>query len=843
MGNKLFIGLIYNTSLLLVLVAVYSGIRFEIKFKSTLHSRLKEFLIGVLVGFIGIAVMANPWTLEPGIILDARSILLGATGLFFGVIPTALAVLITGAFRLFLDGTGALSGLCVILTSSGLGLLWQHYRPGLNQKGGWFELYLFGISVHILMLACFFLLPLPLALEALRRLSLPVLAIYPAGTALLGILLIHQRDSGRRETELWESEQLFRKIFENHSAVKFILDPDTGTIVDANEAAARFYGWSREQLKRMKVQDINTLAPEAAGVKLKQAADGSQSHFESRHRRADGSVRDVEVFSGNICGKGKNLIHSIVHDITERKLAETALAENGAKYRALFDQARDSILLLEMPSEGIPIIGDANAAALILHGYSREELIGKPISFLDAETSESLTKEWVSRIRGSTGALFEARHRRKDGSLIDVEASVREIPIGEKRVLLDISRDITGRKAAEQEREKLQGQLLQSQKIEVVGRLAGGVAHDFNNILTVIKFYGGLIRNGFTREDPRRADAQEILNASDRAASLTRQLLIFSRRQVTAPKVLDLNKLLGDMVKMLCRLIGEDVRLETKLSGAPCLVLADPSQVEQVVMNLAVNARDAMPKGGTITFETGIVSPDGEFSAAHPALPRGPLVCLTARDTGSGMTAEVRSHAFEPFFTTKPAGSGTGLGLATILGIVKQSGGGIELETGPGKGTSFYIYLPLAAAAGPAVEKVSDRNAPLRGRETVLLAEDDQTMRRMIERLLRSSGYTVITAADGPGALEALERGGKPVDLLLTDVVMPGMSGRELAREVARRKLSPRTLYMSGYTDETIAKHGVLDTGLAFIYKPFTVEELSLKLREVLEGPADRARA
>jgi CheY-like chemotaxis protein len=378
--------------------------------------------------------------------------------------------------------------------------------------------------------------------------------------------------------------------------------------------------------------------------------------------------------------------------------------------------------------------------------------------------------------------------------------------------------------------------------MEAVGRLAGGVAHDFNNILTAIKYYAGVIRDGFADDAPSRTDAIEILTASDRAAALTRQLLTFSRRQVIMPKVVDLNPIIADMIKMLKSVIGEDIILETGLSGTPCLVLADSGQLEQVVMNLAVNARDAMPKGGTLTLATEIVAGDAKSVAARRELPPGQLVRFTARDTGHGMTDEVKSHAFEPFFTTKPAGRGTGLGLATILGIVKQSGGEIELESEPGKGTAFFIYLPLAEGDGRTAAKPPEKQTSLRGRETVLLVEDDRMLRRLGERLLAENGYTVISAANGTDALQALEQYGRPVDLLITDVVMPGMNGRELALEIARRGLAGRTLYMSGYTDEAISKHGVLEPGLAFIYKPFTADGLAAKLREVLEGPADQAR-
>ena len=401
------------------------------------------------------------------------------------------------------------------------------------------------------------------------------------------------------------------------------------------------------------------------------------------------------------------------------------------------------------------------------------------------------------------------------------------------------------RHSAAREKIQLEENFRQSQKMESVGRLAGGVAHDFNNLLTAITCYAGFLLKDMVKGDSRREDVKEILAASDRAAGLTRQLLAFSRKQILSPKIVDLNSSVGGMVKLLKRLIGDDIRLETRLAARSCQIKVDIGQIDQLIVNLAVNARDAMPKGGTLVLETVLVTPCEAFFLKHPEMQRGPLVCLSIRDTGSGITDEVKEHLFEPFFTTKEKGKGTGLGLATVFGIVKQSGGDIEVESEPDEGTVFKIYFPYIEAVIPDKDpdKDKDLNGVITGSETILLVEDEDNLRRLGERLLRMSGYTVIVATGGKEALEAVERHGKPVDLLLTDVVMPGISGRELALELARRKLAHRTLYMSGYTDDAIVRHGVLEPGIAFIYKPFTVESLSLKLREVLDGPADQAKA
>jgi len=388
--------------------------------------------------------------------------------------------------------------------------------------------------------------------------------------------------------------------------------------------------------------------------------------------------------------------------------------------------------------------------------------------------------------------------------------------------------------------------LSQAQKMQAVGLLAGGVAHDFNNILTAIKCYAGLIEKELSPGDPKFSDTQEILNSVERAIGLTQQLLAFSRRQILAPRVVEVNKVLCGMADMIRRIIGENIVLETRLSSVPCLTRVDPGQLEQVMMNLAVNARDAMPGGGTITFESEVIYPPEEFFSTHSDLPYGPVVCIKVRDTGSGMSEEVKNRLFEPFFTTKQQGKGTGLGLSMVFGIVKQSGGEIGVESEPGKGSVFTVYLPLEASQLPdktkAADTRGDKERPGVRHETVLFVEDEESLRRLGSRMLSAGGYTAILAASGKEALKLMEERGKPVDLLVTDVVMPGMSGRELARELAKRKLVGRVLYMSGYTDDYIVKHGVLESGIAFIYKPFTVEAMLLKLREVLDGPQGQAK-
>jgi len=426
---------------------------------------------------------------------------------------------------------------------------------------------------------------------------------------------------------------------------------------------------------------------------------------------------------------------------------------------------------------------------------------------------------------------FEYRFRHKDGSYhwIHDEARLTRDAGGRPVEVFGSWVDITERKGLEM-------QLLQAQKMEAVGQLAGGVAHDFNNVLTAIAGYAELLREDLPGEDARRGDLEEILRATDRAAALTRQLLAFSRRQVLAPRVLDLNTVVASVDNMLGRLIGADVELRTALAPELGAVRADPGQLEQVIMNLVVNARDAMPRGGKLTIETANAELDESYALEHPAVVAGPYVMLAVSDSGVGMDAATQARIFEPFFTTKEKGKGTGLGLATVYGIVKQSGGNIWLYSEPGRGTTFKIYLPRVDQPLELPTPTPAARETPRGTETVLLVEDDDAVRALARKMLAAHGYTVLAAPSGADALELAASHAGPIHLLVTDVVLPGISGRELAIRFQSVRPGLKVLYTSGYTDDAVVHHGVLDAGIAFLQKPFTSGALARKVRETLDS-------
>jgi two-component system cell cycle sensor histidine kinase/response regulator CckA len=501
--------------------------------------------------------------------------------------------------------------------------------------------------------------------------------------------------------------------------------------------------------------------------------------------------------------------------------AKDLLKEKDKKFRLLFEDHPQPMWVVD-PETGRFL--QTNAAARKLYGYSTEE-------FGDIRLSDLAAPEPTPDDNSATASapgLTVWRHRMRNGRTIDIEAAIHDIQYGGKPAQLAVLLDITGRR-------HLEDQLRQAQKMEAVGMLAGGVAHDFNNLLTIITGYSQLILNTLTPNDANRHSVEQIMKAGERAAALTKQLLAFSRRQVLQPKVLDLNKLVSSLAAMLQRLIGEDVDLRLVLPADLGRVSADPGQVEQVLMNLVVNARDAMPKGGVLTIETGNIQLDSNYAGRHVNVKPGPYILLAVSDNGAGMDEATQARLFEPFFTTKSSGKGTGLGLSTVFGIVKQSGGSVEVYTEQGRGTSVKVYLPRIDQP-VSVDPESSRKKPKRGSETILLVEDDEMVRTLVRETLQREGYKIL---DAPGPLEArriAEQFRPPIQLMITDVVMPKVSGRELAEQLSRKRPDMKVLYMSGYTDNAVLNSGILEKEVAFLQKPFTPGALTEKVREVLEA-------
>jgi two-component system, cell cycle sensor histidine kinase and response regulator CckA len=599
-----------------------------------------------------------------------------------------------------------------------------------------------------------------------------------------------------------------------------------GRILEANRAFLESVKYTQDDLEQGLVRWDRLTPPEyrwaAERIVRELSTSGFTTPVELEYICKNGDRMPVLTALASLDAEAGQAI-GFALDLTERKRAE---AEN-ARLATAIEQSGEAVMMTD-PQGMIEYI---NPAFTRITGYKREEVMGKNPRILKSgkQDPEFYQQLWSTILRGSTwqGELI---NRRKDGRLYNERTTIAPVrnARGEITHFIDIKEDVTERKV-------LELQLQKAAKMEAVGRLAGGVAHDFNNLLTVMNGYSELLLDVLGSDDKAGTYLKEIKGAGERAASLTRQLLAFSRQQVLTPQVLNLNTVIASIEKMLRRLIGEDVKLRTALEPALAQVKADPGQIEQVIMNLAVNARDAMPSGGNLTIETANVELDEAYARNHVTVKPGPHVMLAVGDTGTGMSAETKARIFEPFFTTKEMGKGTGLGLATVYGVVKQSGGSIWVYSELGQGTVFKIYLP-AVSESVALAGTRTKMASVFGTETILVVEDDESVRSLIRLALASGGYKVLEADDAEKAAAICASHEGPIHLLLTDVVMPKMSGPAVAEKVAAARPGVKVLFMSGYTDDAIVHHGVLSAGTPFIQKPFSPVTLRQKIREVLGG-------
>jgi two-component system cell cycle sensor histidine kinase/response regulator CckA len=649
--------------------------------------------------------------------------------------------------------------------------------------------------------------------------------------AVVGPLLLSHRSFSLLGM-LRESEERFRAMFESAAVGSALVDL-RGKIVASNRELEELLGYGKEELARKTADSL--LHPEDAERDRRLFAElvsGEREAYqvESRYVANDGTVvwGQVAVALVRDAAEKPHFAISMVQDVSERKQAEEALRQSEERYRELFENANDMVFTLDLDGNFTAINGSGER----ITGYERDELLGRNFAQLvapeDAESTYALAGEGDAR-------TFECSIIAHDGRRVPIEVASRLIreggtPVGVQGIARDVS-----------ERRELEEKLRQAQKLEAIGLLAGGVAHDFNNMLTAITGYSDFALAALDNErGVRRADIEEIAKAAERAGALTSQLLAFSRKQILRLEVVDLNDVVGEMDKLLRRLIGEHIDVVTAFGAGLGRVKADRSQLEQVIVNLAVNARDAMPNGGKLVIETANADPD-EIRAHAPELTPGPHILLTVSDTGCGMDAATQARIFEPFFTTKGRGQGTGLGLATVYGVVKQSGGHIEVESEPGIGTTYRIYLPRVDEPVAASDETVEPAESATGSETVLLVEDEEIVRKLIRDTLRRSGYTVVEAEDGAEAMRICERREAPVDIVVTDVVMPNMTGPELVERLATVQPDVKVLYVSGYTDGHMAPRGQLDSSTELLMKPFTPNLLARKVRELLDAPGERA--
>lgn len=1086
MNGSIFVALINNTALLLALVMLYDMIS---RPSAGMRSYAGKLFGGAVIGVIGIAVMGDAWRYSAGIVFDTRTILMSVAGLFFGLIPTAMAGAITIAFRIYSGGAGMAMGVTTIITSAVTGLIWRSHRRSLKRLFGRFELYVFGIIVHATMILCILLLPAAARREVFGILALPVMAIYPVATVFMGSLLDIRSLHISGEETVRANERKFRKMMERSSDIITLLDAD-GKVRQTTESATRILGYnpferlgfsaldivhpddlpqaetvlkslmetpgstrslavryrnkngeyvwmessltnmlddpdvkavvvnSRDISARHAAEDelritarrlslstdagkigtweydmesgaiiwdarvyemygigpeiplsydmwLGTLHPddrEAASRRIQESIGGGKSyHTQFRIVRPDGRLRYVEAHGDvfrDANGAPRRMI-GVNWDITDRMEAERELRESEARFRLLVESAPDAIYVQTehrfayLNSMAVELFGAENAG----------QLVGQLIMERIHPDYGNVIRERIHRLRDEHLSVppLEEVFLRLDGSTVDVEVSAVPIWYGGKDSTLVFVRDISARKHAEQslrdseeryrqlfntmmngfalheiicndagdpmdyrflevnpaferltglkadeiigktvlevlphtehvwierygrvaltgepvmfeniaeelgkyyhvtaysprrglfavifedvserkraeeERELIEIQLRQAQKMEAVGRLAGGVAHDFNNMLSVIL---GNVEIALTRagpDTPLTTELQEIRQAGERSAGLTRQLLAFSRKQLVEPQVIDLNEAIAYQKNMLVRLIGEDISITFRPAEKLWSIRIDPFQIGQILTNLAINARDAVSGVGAITIETANVSLDESYTRRNAYVIPGEYVLLSFTDTGAGMDKETQEQIFEPFFTTKQEGLGTGLGLSTVYGIVKQNAGVINVYSEPGMGTTFKVYFPRHDGA-PGAIPVEQTEPPLEGTETILVVEDEDQILELSRRMLTRFGYAVLTARTPLEAIRlAIESKGN-IQLLLTDVVMPGMNGKQLEEQIRKEAPGIKTLFMSGYTANVIAERGVIDEGVHFIHKPFTINGLAKKVRAVLDG-------
>jgi PAS domain S-box-containing protein len=822
----LFVEKLYNTLILLVLLLTLSVARWLMQ-----HGHVRS---------ASVLFVSTTW-----IVLTVFLLLAGgmtSIGAVVYVAFTAIAGLLLGTRAALIHaGACSLAGLVmVVLEAGGYALPRLFPMPAIV---GWVDM-----TISLLLTATVLNLTLSNLNDALA--------------------LARRRLEEREQTteSLRRSERRFRSLIEHTTDAVFCYeyDPPIPTSLPIEEQVALFYEGVLVECNVVSARSYGaTQVKEVIGQKLTDlfgASPGSLDDFfaafiQNGYRTVDAEAAETldDGTERYYLNNGHGVIEDGVllrvwgtfRDITDRKWSEQALQASERRYRDLF--------------EGVPVglyrttpdgrILDANSALVEMLGHSDKASLlaaSVPDGYVNLEDRcrWQTSMEQEGTVRG-----FEVQVRRHDGTAIWVRESAHTLRGQDGRVLYyeGSLEDISERKRAKLEREHLQQRLVQAQKMEAVGQLAGGIAHDFNNVLTAIQGYGNMLLDGLASDDPNdwpagrtiRADLGEILKSADRAASLTRQLLAFSRKQVLHPRVLNLNDLLQGMEDMLRRLIGEDIDLTTVLAPDLDYVRADPGQIEQVIMNLSVNARDAMPRGGKLTFETANVELDAAYARTHPDVKPGQYALLAVSDSGTGMSDEVKAHIFEPFFTTKEQGQGTGLGLATVYGIVEQSGGQIEVYSEVGVGTTFKVYLPVTEAETRLAESAKAAEDTPSGTETVLLVEDEQSVRDLISRALGRCGYTLLVAGHPQEAMALSAEHAGVVHLLITDVVMPEMGGRELAERLVSLRPEMKVLYISGYTDDAIVRHGMLESGVAYLGKPFAPSRLAHKVREVLDAESN----
>jgi two-component system, cell cycle sensor histidine kinase and response regulator CckA len=663
---------------------------------------------------------------------------------------------------------------------------------------------------------------------ALLDVSLTLSPVYDSAGAIVGASII-ARDitvAKRAEIALRESEAQYRILFDRNPLPMWVFDRKSLRFLAVNEAAVRHYGYGRNEFFNMTILDIWPLDDIAPLLRsMKHPSPGFQQRERWRHRKKDGTIIDVEITGHDLNFRGADAELVLAHDTTEELRGEEQLRQSEERFSKAF---RSSPVGITISSEADGRYIDANPAYLAMMGYERDELVGQTVEELGVWAEKFDRQLMIEQLKHPPAKPIEVSFKTRSREIRLVELVAERILLNDEPCILAIVRDITGAK-------QLERQFRHAQKMEAIGQLAGGVAHDFNNILGVITGYAELSLQKLEPQHAVARNLQKIKTAADRATSLTKQLLAFSRQQVVHPHAVDVNAIVRNMDDMLRSLIGEDISITVNEAALLGSINADIGQLEQVLMNLVVNARDAMPGGGRITIETRNVELDESYQRKHEPVQPGQYVMLSVADSGCGMDETTVARIFEPFFTTKEAGRGTGLGLSTVYGIVKQSGGYIWVYSEPGKGTTFKLYFPRVSEAPEAFSKPIEYAVPEVGSATILLVEDDQDLRELTATTLRNAGYAVLEASNSQTALELGAKHPGYIDLLLSDIVMPGTSGVQLIPLLRESAPDLKVILMSGYATETLARHAPAPPDVTLIEKPFSKRFLLSTIQKVVQ--------
>ncbi|MDX9976271.1 MAG: PAS domain S-box protein, partial [FCB group bacterium] len=792
-----YLNILNNIALLVTLSVVHNQIVTRLRKEGWTY----PVLSGLLFGIVGVVVMMNPVKFMPGVIFDGRSIILCVAGLFGGPITATVGAVMCAVYRIRLGGSGALMGVSVITASALLGVAFHYYRRNHPSAMRPQYLYTFGLAVHLVMLALMGLLPGAAQAEAYRQIAIPVILIYPVATLLVCLLFLDQESRLKAQRELRESEECYRILADFSRDWEYWLRPDK-SFRYMSPSCERITGYAASEFMNDPELFLRIVHPDDLAAFLEHMDNYipdtvDKSEFAFRIRTRNGDLRwinhyclPVHTTSGAYLGR-----RACNRDATESRRAEEALRESERLYQSLVENLPQSVFRK-----------DCDGRFTFVNGVFCQTLGKTPGEVLGQDDYSFYPRELADQYRADDASVMES------GEAIEKEEEYQ--PLGGPQTFVHVVkvplRDAEGTVTGVQglcwditERMRLEDQLRQAQKMEAIGQLAGGVAHDFNNLLQVILVNSDFAQGALAPNTEVWEEIDEVRKAAERAADLTRQLLAFSRRQVIRPQNLDMNELVQGMLKMLGRLIGENIEVRFFPAERLDAVRVDKSQIEQILMNLCLNARDSMPQGGKLTLSTEGAVIDGAFAEHNAWAAEGRYVLLSVADSGRGMDAATCARVFEPFFTTKGVGEGTGLGLATVYGIVKQHGGLVHLNSEPDVGTVFKVYLPVAASAAEIPVTVPQPSVE-GGAETILVAEDEPMVLELVARTLRSAGYTVLTARDGAEALQVFTRHAAKIDLALLDAMMPGLSGREVMERIHAEDSVIPFLFSSGYSSDAV---------------------------------------